>query len=96
MTLDDVMLKAMIGDEAPAYEDDKLRVQKILKEIPTGSKNFVKRLQLVVWKNKKTDVPDLDIRTYSYRDNRYLRGVTLPGNQAKDLYIALKEFFENR
>jgi hypothetical protein len=95
MTLDDVLLKSYVGDQVPVYEDDGLTVVKIIKEIPTGSKLFVKRLQLVIWKSKKTDVPDLDIRTYSYKDNRYLKGVTLPGNQGKDLLEGLTEFFKD-
>ena len=76
MELDDVLVDEIIKNK-PIFEDDFMKVVKVLHEFPTGGKNFVKRVQLVVWKKKNTDVADLDIRTFSKKDNQYQKGITL-------------------
>ena len=73
MDITELLIEQMTSDYI--YEDEYMRVIKIIKEIPTGSKNFVKRVQLVIWKSKNSDIPDLDIRNYSYKGNRYLKGI---------------------
>jgi hypothetical protein len=74
------------------YEDDFMRVIKVLKDIPTGSRNHVKRVQLVIWKSKETDVPDLDIRRFSLKDKKYSRGISFTHSEARELYETLKDF----
>lgn len=91
MNIDDLLLENL--DHTPVYEDDIMKVVKIIKEIPSGSSKYVKRVQLVVWKSKNTDVPDLDIRTYSYKHKRYFKGITLSSSEAKMLYASLKDYF---
>lgn len=87
MDITELLIEQMTSDYI--YEDEYMRVIKIIKEIPTGSKNFVKRVQLVIWKSKNSDIPDLDIRNYSYKGNRYLKGITLTMKEAEMLYEAL-------
>ncbi|HHX69509.1 MAG TPA: hypothetical protein GX708_15865 [Gallicola sp.] len=90
MDLTDLLIEQITDDYI--YEDKYMKVIKIIKEIPTGSKNYVKRVQLVVWKNKNTDVPDLDIRNYSYKEKRYAKGITLTMKEAEMLYESLTDF----
>jgi|LFRM01.1.fsa_nt_gb hypothetical protein len=90
MDITELLIEQMTSDYI--YEDEYMRVIKIIKEIPTGSKNFVKRVQLVIWKSKNSDIPDLDIRNYSYKGNRYLKGITLTMKEAEMLYEALTDF----
>ena len=89
MDLTDLFLD--ITSDNIVFENEYMKVLRIIKEIPTTSKNFVKRVQLVVWKNKKTDIPDLDIRTFSVRENIYKRGITLSMSETKELYLVLSE-----
>lgn len=77
------------------YEDDFMRVIKVIKDIPTGSKNHVKRVQLVIWKSKSTDVPDLDIRRYSVKDNTYSKGISFTHSETRILFEALRDFLLN-
>jgi hypothetical protein len=73
------------------YEDEYMKVTKVLREIKSTSKNYVKRVQLVIWKKKKTDIPDLDIRSFSSLDKKYGKGITLTMSEAEELYNSLKE-----
>jgi hypothetical protein len=77
------------------YEDEYFKVLKIIKEIPTGSIYYVKRIQLVKWNGKQTDIPDLDIRTFDKRTKKYKKGITLSINESKELYKALAEYFNS-
>lgn len=94
MEISDLLSDVLLDSETPIYEDDYMRVIKIIKEIPTGSKNYVKRLQLVVWKKKNDKSPDFDIRGFSYKENKYNRGITLNQLEMSELYKALKSYFE--
>lgn len=96
MNLDDLIAEALTDNDEALYEDDYMRVTKIIREIPTGSKDYVKRLQLVIWKKKNSDVPDFDIRGFSYRNNRYQRGITLNHLEMKELFEALSKYFEEQ
>lgn len=87
----DLMLEA--SEKSPVYEGKYFTVKRILKEIPVGV-HTVRRLQLVIWKYKETDIPDIDIRTYSKKEKIYKKGVSFTINEAKELYKGLKEFFE--
>lgn len=78
------------------FENEYMKVLKILNEIPVGNQNHVKRVQLVIWKSKETDIPDIDIRGFSKFDNSYKKGITLTINEAKVVYETLKDFFENK
>ena len=91
MDLIDILLEG-ISDNV-VYENEYFRVLKILKEIPTGSSRYVKRVQLVLWLGKKTDIPDLDIRTFDKKEAIYKKGITLSMNESKDLFKALKDFY---
>lgn len=91
MDLIDVFLEG-VSDNA-VYENEYFKVLKILKEIPTGSIHYVKRVQLVKWLGKKTDIPDLDIRTFDKREQKYKKGITLSINESKELYKTLTDFF---
>ncbi|MFW6272581.1 MAG: hypothetical protein ACOC2U_02225 [bacterium] len=95
MNYEDLFIEFMEMDDI-VYENDYMKVVKIIKEIPTGSSKYVKRVQLVKWKNKKTDVPDLDIRTFSLKDNKYKKGITLNRIEAKALHQALNDFYAKR
>ena len=64
MAIDDVLLDVLTESDDDLYEDDYMKVVKIIKEIQTGSKDYVKRLQLVIWKKKNTELPDFDIRGF--------------------------------
>lgn len=96
MALDDLISEALTDTDVDIYEDDYMRVVKIIKEIQTGSKDYVKRFQLVVWKKKDTDVPDFDIRGFSYKTNRYQRGITLNHLEMEELHSAINEYFETK
>ncbi len=95
MEIDELLSDALLDTETPVFEDDFMRVIKVIKEIPTGSKNYVKRLQLVIWKKKNDKVPDFDIRGFSYKENKYNRGMTLNQLEMEELYKALKIYFED-
>ena len=82
MEIDDLLLESILK-EKPVYEDDFMRVLKVLHEFSSGSPNYVKRVQLVVWKKKETDFADLDFRTYSKKTNQYQKGITLSMKEAK-------------
>lgn len=92
MDIIDVLLED--NDQSPVYEGEYFTVKKILKEIPVGFYT-VRRLQLVIWKYKETDIPDIDIRTYNKKEKVYKKGVSFTVNEAKELYKGLKDFFEN-
>ena len=53
-----------------------MKVSKVLTEIPNSGRNIVKRVQLVVWKSKNTDIPDIDIRNYIKNEDSYRKGLT--------------------
>lgn len=91
MDIIDLLLEE--NDNNPVYEGKYFTVKKILKEIPVGVYT-VRRLQLVIWKYKETDVPDIDIRTYNTKEKAYKKGVSFTVNEAKELYKALKDFLE--
>ena len=91
MDIIDLLLEG--NDQTPVYEGKYFTVKRILKEIPVGVYT-VRRLQLVIWKYKETDVPDLDIRTYNTKEKAYKKGVSFTLNEAKELYKALKEFLD--
>lgn len=88
MNLDDLLIDNVLKDK-PVYEDDYMKVLKVLHEFSSGGTNYVKRVQLVVWKKKNTDVADLDIRTYSKKENQYQKGITLSVAEAKVLLKVL-------
>lgn len=92
MNLEDLLVDGVLKNK-PVYEDDYMRVLKVLHEFSTGGTNYVKRVQLVVWKKKKTDVADLDIRTYSKKENQYQKGITLSISEAKVLLKVLGKVF---
>jgi len=94
MEINELLADALLDTETPVYEDDYMRVVKVIKEIPTGSKNYVKRLQMVIWKKKNDKIPDFDIRSFSYKDNKYSRGMTLNQLEMEELYKALKHYYE--
>lgn len=86
MDMNEMIAKQLIGNgEDLVYENDYMIVYKVLKEIPTTNANYVKRVQVVQWKSKKTDTYDLDIRSYSKRENKYKKGITLDPDEFKDL-----------
>jgi hypothetical protein len=92
MNLDDLLVDGVLKNK-PVYEDDYMKVLKVLHEFSSGGTNFVKRVQLVVWKKKKTDVADLDIRTFSKKENQYQKGITLSILEAKELRSILGKLF---
>jgi hypothetical protein len=92
MNLDDLLVDGVLKNK-PVYEDDYMKVLKVLHEFSSGGTNFVKRVQLVVWKKKKTDVADLDIRTFSKKENQYQKGITLSILEAKELLSILGKLF---
>jgi hypothetical protein len=92
MNLDDLLVDGVLKNK-PVYEDDYMKVLKVLHEFSSGGTNFVKRVQLVVWKKKKTDVADLDIRTFSKKENQYQKGITLSILEAKELLLILGKLF---
>ena len=91
MNLDDLLVDGILKSK-PVYEDDYMKVLKVLHEFSAGV-NYVKRVQLVVWKKKNTDVADLDIRTYSKKDDQYQKGITLSISEAKELQKVLGKLF---
>ena len=92
MNFDDLLVDGVLKNK-PVYEDDYMKVLKVLHEFSSGGTNFVKRVQLVVWKKKKTDVADLDIRTFSKKENQYQKGITLSILEAKELRSILGKLF---
>jgi hypothetical protein len=92
MNLDDLLVDGVLKNK-PVSEDDYMKVLKVLHEFSSGGTNFVKRVQLVVWKKKKTDVADLDIRTFSKKENQYQKGITLSILEAKELLSILGKLF---
>lgn len=76
------------------YEDDFMRVTKVLHEIKLSG-NYVKRIQLVIWKSKKTDIPDIDFRLFSKNENKYYKGITFSIREAEEIFAALKNFFKD-
>ena len=92
MELEDLLIE---NSKRTLFENDYMRVTKILKEIPVG-KNFSKRIQLVIWKKKETDMPDLDIRLFDSKNNRYLKGISLSIKESADLYKALHKLLKEK
>jgi len=92
MDLDDLLVDSVLKNK-PVYEDDYMKVLKVIHEFSSGGTNYVKRVQLVVWKKKNTDVADLDIRTYSKKENQYQKGITLSISEAKELHKILGKYF---
>lgn len=92
MNLTDILLD--LGQDTMEYENEFMKVLKVIKEIPNSGKNRVKRLQLVVWKSKDTDIPDIDIRIYNKNEDSYSKGITFSLTEAKELNEALKEFLD--
>jgi hypothetical protein len=92
MNLDDLLVDGILKTK-PIYEDDYMKVLKVLHEFSSGGTNFVKRVQLVVWKKKNTDVADLDIRTYSKKENQYQKGISLSISEARELQFILGKLF---
>ncbi|QMS85105.1 PC4/YdbC family ssDNA-binding protein [Candidatus Xianfuyuplasma coldseepsis] len=74
------------------FENEYFIVYKILVEIPTQSVSWVKRVQLVNWKHKKSDLLELDIRRFSKKDDRYAKGISLTKRELKDFLTVMKEF----
>lgn len=86
MDLDEILANSLIDDgENVVFEDKFRKVYKVLFDIPTTSAYYVKRVQVVKWKNKNTDKVDLDIRSYNKKENKYKRGITLDADEFKDL-----------
>jgi hypothetical protein len=92
MELEDLLIE---NSEQTVFENDYMRVIKVLEEIPVG-KNYSKRIQLVIWKKKETDIPDLDIRLFDSKNNRYLKGITLSIKESIDLYTALNKLLKDK
>jgi hypothetical protein len=92
MNLDNLLVESVLKNK-PVFEDDYMKVLKVLHEFSSGGTNYVKRVQLVVWKKKNTDVADLDIRTYSKKENQYQKGITLSISEAKELHKILGKYF---
>lgn len=78
---------------ASIYEDDFMVVKDVVGDVKTNSQNHVKRVQLVVWKNKKSDIAELDFRRFSTKDGKYAKGISFTGIEIRDL---LKIIDENR
>ncbi len=69
------------------FQNDFFEVIKILHEFKSPNGNYSKRVQLVSWKKKRNSSPDLDIRNFSIKDNKYLKGITL---SLSDIPILIK------
>jgi hypothetical protein len=85
---EDILLDSLTGD---IVEDEYFEVVKILGDVRTQSLNYVKRVQLVKWKKKKSDVPELDFRRYSIKEKKYLKGISFTKDEIRDLLRILKE-----
>jgi len=92
MDIDDILAMNLVDEDSAIYEDDFIKVIKVFKEITTGSKDYVKRVQLVLWKNKKTAVPDLDIRSFNYKTGRYQKGITFNPLEVDELLEGIKNY----
>lgn len=92
MDINDLLVGEMIDFEKIVYEDDYMIVLKVIKEISTGSRDYVKRVQLVIWKTKKTSIPDLDIRTYNKKNQKYLKGITFNSLEVDELIESVKHY----
>lgn len=90
MDINDLLVGELIDIEKIVYEDDYMKVLKVIKEISTGSKDYVKRVQLVIWKRKNTSVPDLDIRSYNKKTQKYQKGITFNSLEVDELIEAVK------
>lgn len=93
MDIVDVMLQ--LDNSDIEYENEYMKVSKVLTEIPNSGRNIVKRVQLVVWKSKNTDIPDIDIRNYVKNEDSYRKGLTFSISEARELLNTLKDFFDN-
>lgn len=94
MDIEDFLLGEIFKNK-PFFEDEYMKVVKILHEFSNGGSNYAKRVQLVVWKKKNTDVADLDIRTFLKKENQYQKGITLSLREAKELSEILSHFFSH-
>ena len=92
MDINDLLVGELIDFEKIVYEDDYMIVLKVIKEISTGSRDYVKRVQLVIWKTKKTSIPDLDIRTFNKKNQKYLKGITFNSLEVDELIEAVKQY----
>lgn len=91
MNLIDILLE--IDEDKIKYENEYMKVLKVFSEIPSSGKKNVKRVQLVVWKSKNTDIPDVDIRHFNKESLNYGKGVTFSINDARELFYTLRDFF---
>lgn len=92
MDIDHLLVGELIEYEKIVYEDEYMKVLKVIKEIGTGSRDYVKRVQLVIWKSKSTAVPDLDIRSFNKKTQKYQKGITFNSLEVSELIDAVKRY----
>jgi hypothetical protein len=85
---EDILLDNLSDDKVEA---EHFEVIKILGDVRTQSLNYVKRVQLVKWKKKKSDVAELDFRRYSIKEKKYLKGISFTKDEIRELLRILKE-----
>lgn len=93
MTSYDDMLLQEYSDDV-IYEDEYMKVFEVLLDIPTHSPNWVKRVQLLNWKNKNNDLVEFDIRRYNKKTKKYGKGVTFSKREL-DTFKSFMEDFDS-
>jgi hypothetical protein len=73
----------------PVFENEFMVVEKVIQDIPTHNKKWVKRVQLVRWKSKKADTIEFDIRRYNVKDEVYGRGMSLTQREFREFKKAI-------
>jgi hypothetical protein len=74
-------LDVLIDVDKPIFENEYMVVKEVLFEIPTQSANWVKRVQIVNWKMKGTSKDEIDIRRYSFKENKYQKGISFTARE---------------
>lgn len=86
--IDELILEEL--EDSVVYENEFFTVYKVICDIQTKSQNWVKRVQLVNWKHKPSDLLEVDIRRYNIPNNRYSKGISF----TKREFLVLQETFE--
>jgi hypothetical protein len=79
------------GDETILYEDEFRIMYKIIKDIPTHSKKWVKRVSIIKWKFKHSDMLELDIRRYNTKDEKFGKGISFSKRELEILKSTLTD-----
>jgi len=90
-TIEELIIGIDMDDDV-IFENEYMIVYKVIAEIPTHSPSWVKRIQIVKWKKKKSDKLEVDFRRYSKKSELYAKGISFTSREYLELINALNEY----